>query len=189
MGWNCWAWAFELQLLSPRDAATEAWHPGARILQPEAPITRSCTVKLESSPRLLQIEKAYTQQPRLSTTKDKWINKIILNRINARESVETREPSSTVNHNVHRFIQSGEHMEVHLKNNIEVLQDPASPCLGINLEKIKNFKDTGTPGISAPQRTIAKSGKQANWRNYTEMNTRLGTYTQRNISQPQRNRK
>ena len=31
-------------------------------------------------------------------------------------------------------------MEVHLKNNIEVLQDPAIPCLGINLEKIKKFK-------------------------------------------------
>ena len=28
-------------------------------------------------------------------------------------------------------------MEVHFKNNIEVLQDPAIPCLGINLEKIK----------------------------------------------------
>ena len=43
-------------------------------------------------------------------------------------------------------------MEVYLRNNIEVLQDSAIPCLGINLEKIKNFKDIGTPGISAPQR-------------------------------------
>ena len=76
--------------------------------------------------------------------------------------METREPSSTVNHNVHRFIQSGEHMEVHLKNNIEVLQDPASPCLGINLEKFKNLKAKGTPAVSAPQGTTAKSGKQAN---------------------------
>jgi len=54
-------------------------------------------------------------------------------------------------------------MEVHLKNNIEVLQDPAIPCLGINVEKIKIFKVTGTPAILAPQGTTAKSGKEANW--------------------------
>ena len=77
MGQNCWACAFELQLLSPLDATPEAWCSRAHILEPEGPAMRRCTVKLESSPRLLQIEKAYTQQPRLSTTKDKWINKII----------------------------------------------------------------------------------------------------------------
>ena len=71
-------------------------------------------------------------------------------RINAREGVETREPSCTVDCNIHRFIQEGEHMQVHLKSNIEVLQDPASPCLGINLEKFKNLKAEGTPAILAP---------------------------------------
>ena len=53
-------------------------------------------------------------------------------------------------------------MEIHLKNNIQMFQDPAIPCLGINLEKIKILKFTGTPAILAPQGTTAKSGKQAN---------------------------
>ena len=62
-------------------------------------------MKLESSPRLLHIEKTYAQQPRLSATKDKRVNKIILKRINARAGMETREPSCTVDRNVNRFIQ------------------------------------------------------------------------------------
>ena len=53
-------------------------------------------------------------------------------------------------------------MEVHLKNNIEVFQDPAISCLAINLERIKNLKVTGTPPILALQGTTAKSGKQFN---------------------------
>ena len=49
-------------------------------------------------------------------------------------------------------------MEFYSKNTIEVLQDPAIPHLGINLEKTKNLKATGTPGISAPPGTIATFG-------------------------------
>ena len=46
-----------------------------------------------------------------------------------------------------------------------VPKDSAVPHLGINPEKMKNLKDTGTPKISAQQRTIVRSGKQAKCRN------------------------
>ena len=50
----------------------------------------------------------------------------------------------------------------------------AVPDLGINPEKMKNFKDMGTPKISAQQRTVVKSGKQAKCRNCRRMETEDG---------------
>ena len=63
----------ELQLLRPPTAAPGAWCSRARVLQPEPTTMRSLilTVKLESSPRSLQIERAGFLQPRPSATKDK----------------------------------------------------------------------------------------------------------------------
>ena len=51
----------------------------------------------------------------------------------------------------------------------QVLQDPAVPDLGLNPQKMKNFKDMGTPKILAQQRTVVKSGKQDKCRNCRRM--------------------
>ena len=63
----------ELQLLRPPTAAPGAWCSRARVQQPEPTTMRSLilTVKLESSPCSLQIERAGFLQPRPSATKDK----------------------------------------------------------------------------------------------------------------------
>ena len=60
--------AQELQLLKP-------CMPGAHVLQQEKPPRQEADIpQLESSPYSLQLEKAYTQQQRLSATKTKVIN-------------------------------------------------------------------------------------------------------------------
>ena len=63
----------ELQLLRPPTATPEAWCSRARALQPEATAMRSLilTVKPESSPCSLQIERAGFLQPRPRATKDR----------------------------------------------------------------------------------------------------------------------
>ena len=65
--------AAELQLLRPPTATPEAWCSRARALQPEATAMRSLilTVKPESSPCSLQIERAGFLQPRPRATKDR----------------------------------------------------------------------------------------------------------------------
>ena len=52
-------------------ATTEAHEPRAHALQQEKPLQReACTPQLESSPDLLQLEKAHMQQRRLSAAKN-----------------------------------------------------------------------------------------------------------------------
>ena len=53
--------------------------PTAYALQQEEPPQHvACTQQLESSPHLLQLEKAQVQQQRPSTTKSKYINNLYL---------------------------------------------------------------------------------------------------------------
>ena len=51
-------------------------------------------------------------------------------------------------------------MDIHQKTNIEVLDDPAIPLLGIDLDKTFIQKDTRTLMFTAAIFTIAKTWKQ-----------------------------
>ena len=94
VGWHHWLNGHEFEklweLVMDRDAwraavhgvaKSQTWlsdwteHSRACVLQQEKPSQwEACTPQLESSPYLLQLEKAYTQQQRLSATKTKVIN-------------------------------------------------------------------------------------------------------------------
>ena len=67
-------WACELQLLSPHHTTTEARTPRADASPQEGPSQREAhEPKLESSPQLLQLEKACAQPWRPSTAKNKQV--------------------------------------------------------------------------------------------------------------------
>ena len=66
-------WACEPQLLSPRATTTEVRAPRARALKQEKPPQWEARSGNESSPRLLQLEKARAQQRRPNAAKIKLI--------------------------------------------------------------------------------------------------------------------
>ena len=94
-----------------------------------------------------------------------WRSSKNLQRVNAREGVEKREPCYTVGGNVnwysHYGEQCGDFFKKKKKNlGVKLPYDPANPLLGIYPEKTIIAKDTGTPVFIAALFTIARTWKQ-----------------------------
>ena len=90
-----------------------------------------------------------------------WLLSESLQTINAGESVEKREPSSTVGENVNWFSFYGKQYGHFFKKlGIKLPHDPAIPLLGICPEKTISEIDTCTPVFTEALFTIARTWKQ-----------------------------
>ena len=93
-----------------------------------------------------------------------WPSSKNLQRVNAREGIEKREPCYTVGGNVNWYSHYGEQCGDFLKKKknlgVKLPYDPAIPLLGIYPEKTIIAKDTGTPVFIVALFTIARTWKQ-----------------------------
>ena len=98
----------------------------------------------------------------LSLDKSKQPSSKSLQTINAGEGVKKREPSYTVGRYANWYSHYGEQYGGSLKQKlkIELPYGPATPLLGIYLEKTILRKDTYTPMFIAALFTVAKTWKQ-----------------------------
>ena len=107
-----------------------------------------------------QTNKKTKLQWSITSHQSEWSSSRNLQKINAGEDVEKREPSYTFGGTVNWYHHYGKEYGDSLKKlEINLPYDPETPLLGINLEKTTILKDTCTPVFTVAIFTIVRTWK------------------------------
>ena len=92
------------------------------------------------------------------SSRSEWLLSKSLQKLNAGEGVQKREPSYTAGGNANQYSHYGEQWR--FLNEIELPYDPAIPLLGIHTEETRIERDTCTPVFIAALFIIARTCKK-----------------------------